>query len=164
MSQKNHVFLIKAFAKLLDRRPDAVLLLAGDGEKKNVIERMVVKYGIEDRVKFLGRRSDVPRLYSSFDAFVLPSLYEGLCLVGVEAQKAGLPCILSNAITREVDVTRTCEFLPIDDAGLWADEMARVKVGSHNKVNSDDFIDYDIRQQGARLTNLYCRLFEQCAQ
>ena len=79
--------------------------------------------GLTEHVKFLGQRNDVNRLYQAFDAFVLPSLYEGLCLVGVEAQVSGLPCLLSDAITREVDVTGECKFLPIDNPTVWANEI-----------------------------------------
>ena len=101
MPQKNHKFLIDVFAQIARQRDEAVLLLVGSGEDKALVETWVAERGVSDRVMFLGQRSDVEKLYQAFDAFVLPSLYEGLCLVGVEAQAAGLPCFLSMGIARE---------------------------------------------------------------
>lgn len=77
-AQKNHAFLIDVFAEVAKRRDDAVLLLVGTGEAGASVKALVGERGLTDRVKFLGQRSDVNRLYQAFDAFVLPSLYEGL--------------------------------------------------------------------------------------
>ena len=110
---------------------------------------------------FLGQRDDIDRLYQAFDVFILPSLYEGLGLVGVEAQRAGLPCLLSDTITREVDVTRTCRFLPIDDPQVWADMLCsfeRRTVKRRTDVDCGLFTDYDIVRQGEWLTDKYLEL------
>lgn len=158
MPQKNHKFLIDAFAEIARRRDDAVLLLVGSGEAEDLVETWVAKCGVSDRVMFLGQRNDVERLYQAFDAFVLPSLYEGLCLVGVEAQAAGLSCFLSESITREVDVTRTVRFLPINDASAWADAMSSVKPGERLMIDPVDFDNYDIRSAAMRLADYYERI------
>lgn len=161
MPQKNHRFLIDAFALAAKRRPDLVLVLVGTGEAEALAESWASERGVSDRVMFLGQRDDVDRLYQAFDAFALPSLYEGLCLVGVEAQAAGLRCFLSDRITREVDVTGTARFLPIDDPGVWADAMCGVKVDFRFAVDRADFTDYDIERAAEKLAARYLELAEE---
>ena len=161
-AQKNHAFLIDVFTQVAKRRDDAVLLLVGTGEAGVSVKALVDERGLTDRVKFLGQRSDVNRLYQAFDAFVLPSLYEGLGLVGVEAQVSGLPCLLSDAITREVDVTGECKFLPIDSPVVWADEIDSLLPYSYEgrlSISSGQFADYNIDLQGERLTRKYLDLY-----
>lgn len=157
-AQKNHAFLVDVFTEVAKRRDDAVLLLVGSGEAGASVKALVDERGLTDRVKFLGQRSDVNRLYQAFDAFVLPSLYEGLGLVGVEAQVSGLPCLLSDAITREVDVTGECKFLPIVSPAVWADEICGLKRASENfrcAIDESCLSEYDIKKQGAWLTKKY---------
>lgn len=164
MAQKNHRFLIDAFSEVAKRCPDAVLLLVGTGEAMSLAESRAAELGIADKVRFLGQRGDVDLLYQAFDVFVLPSLYEGLCLVGIEAQAAGLPCILSDAITREVDVTGTCRFLPIDDPDAWADAICGVERRDDAErfaIQVSAFADYDIERQGDRLTEKYLSLHKE---
>lgn len=101
---KNHTFLVDISAEVAKREPQMHLLLVGDGPLRPAIEQKVAQAGLADRVVFAGLWSDVPRLMrGAMDVFVLPSFYEGLPLVGIEAQAAGLPVILSDAITEEVD-------------------------------------------------------------
>ena len=160
-AQKNHPFLIDVFTEVAKRRDDAVLLLVGTGEAGASVKALVDERGLTDRVKFLGQRSDVNRLYQAFDAFVLPSLYEGLCLVGVEAQVSGLPCLLSDAITREVDVTGECKFLSIDSPVVWADEICSLSKKSDEGRDSTcpgSFVHYDIGQQADWLLRRYLQL------
>lgn len=163
MPQKNHRFLLEVFQKVAERRPDAVLLCVGSGEAEARAESWVAERGLESRVRFLGQRGDVSDLYQAFDAFVLPSLYEGLCLVGVEAQAAGLPCVLSDRITREVDLTETCGFLPIDDPDVWADALCALEPRSDDEragIDHADFTNYDVVRQGQWLTQKYLELYE----
>lgn len=155
MPQKNHRFLIDAFALAAQRRPDLLLVLVGSGEAEALAESWAAERGVADRVVFLGQRDDVDRLYQAFDAFALPSLYEGLCLVGVEAQAAGLPCLLSDRITREVDVTGTVRFLPIDDPETWAEAMCGIRQGQRAAMRRSDFRDYDIERAANKLADCY---------
>jgi glycosyltransferase involved in cell wall biosynthesis len=158
MPQKNHRFLLEAFSRAAKRRDDLVLLCVGSGEAEPLAECWVREHGLTSKIKFLGQRDDVNELYQAFDVFALPSLYEGLGLVGIEAQAAGLPCLLSDRITREVDVTETCNFLPVDDPDVWADAMCAVGPrgdAERASVDHDDFADYDIVRQGAWLTSKY---------
>ena len=105
VEQKNHAFLIRIAAEYFAREPRARLVLIGDGPlRPATIEEIVREFGIGDRVRFLGSRPDVPRILTAMDAFLLPSRFEGLPLVGMEAQAAGLPTIVSDAVTPEVDI------------------------------------------------------------
>lgn len=158
MEQKNHRFLVDVFEKVSARRPDAVLLFVGDGGLRDKTEGMVAERGLSDRIMFLGQRDDVERLYMAADVFCLPSLYEGLPLVSVEAQRAGLQCLLSDSITREVDVTGTVRFLPIDNAAVWADEIAHGSLGERVVVDEDLFVKYDIARAAQSLTDYYLEL------
>lgn len=103
--QKNHRFLLEVTRKVVDAEPRTRLLLIGDGPLRAIIERRAAEMNLSKQVMFLGLRRDVPRLLqSALNVFVMPSLFEGLPLAGIEAQAAGLRCILADPITREVDI------------------------------------------------------------
>jgi len=103
--QKNHVFLLAIAAELLKRDPRARLLMIGEGELRAAMQERAARLGITGSVIFAGLRPDVPRvMLGAMDAFLLPSLYEGLPLVLMEAQTAGLPCIFTDTISREADI------------------------------------------------------------
>ena len=104
-NQKNHLFLLKVFTMLQREKNDSCLLLVGDGEQRNSIEKEVDRLGLTSNVVFLGIRSDIDKILQVMDVFVLPSLFEGLPVVGVEAQAAGLPCVISDSITQEMKIT-----------------------------------------------------------
>ncbi len=99
--EKNHIFLLKIMKKLLEKRSDAKLLLVGDGEGRKEIVEKAKEYGIVEHVVFLGNRNDVNELMQVMDVFVLPSLYEGVPLVLIEAQASGLPCVISDRVSKE---------------------------------------------------------------
>jgi glycosyltransferase involved in cell wall biosynthesis len=102
--QKNHGFLLRIAAEVFAQEPRAHLVLIGDGPLRSAIEADARELGVTDRAHFLGPRSDVPRLLGAADIFLLPSLFEGLPLVALEAQAAGVPVILTDSITREADI------------------------------------------------------------
>ena len=102
---KNHPFLLNIFAALLKKEPNAVLLLVGGGEDMPKIQAKAEALGIAEHVRFLGIRSDVAGLMQAMDVFVFPSLYEGLPVTMVEAQAAGLPCIISDKVPPECILT-----------------------------------------------------------
>lgn len=158
MAQKNHRFLVDVLAELAVMRPESKLLLVGTGELRSSVEHWAAERKVADRVRFLGQRDDVGRLYQVFDAFVLPSLYEGLPVVAVEAQTAGLPCFLSDEITREVGVTDAVRFLSIDNPAVWANALCKVTPGERANVHSIDFTDYDIGHAAQKLALRYLEL------
>ena len=92
---------------------------------------------------------------------MLPSIYEGLGIVGIEAQASGLPCLFSDRITREVDVTNGCEFLPVDNPAVWANALCALKPrtdAARAATDHTDFANYDIVRQGRWLTEKYIEL------
>lgn len=118
--QKNHTYLIKIFDALVKKEPSSRLLLIGEGKNFDKIKEMVKHRKLMDKIFFLGWRSDVSELYQMMDMFLLPSNFEGLPIVGVEAQGTGLKCIFSNKITDEVKLTKEARFLPINkSADVW---------------------------------------------
>lgn len=119
-NQKNQLFLLEVMRVLKDRRVDCLLVIAGTGSLRDRILLKARELGVSDCIMLVGDRSDAPRLYSAFDVFVLPSIFEGLPVSGVEAQVSGLPCVFSDAITREVAFGE-CSFLPLNNALIWAD-------------------------------------------
>lgn len=159
MTQKNHAFLIAAFAKLVELVPDSLLLLAGDGELRAQTEEFVLRLGVADKVRFLGYRSDSDCLYQAFDCFALPSLYEGLPLVAVEAQRAGLRCLLSTTITREVALTDGAEFYDIDSADEWARALESVSK-KRDRIDAQVglFAAYNVEDAARRLQDYYSDL------
>lgn len=122
--QKNHEFLVELFEKVLIRNHNATLLLVGTGDKEPQMREKVRSLGLSEQVLFLGKRSDVNELYQAMDVFVMPSLFEGVPVVGIEAQFSGLPCIFSDRVPREVAFADTYSFLPLE-AGqeFWAEHI-----------------------------------------
>jgi glycosyltransferase involved in cell wall biosynthesis len=128
--QKNHGFLVDVAAELAEREPCAHVLLVGDGPERDRIEAKVSGLGLRERVHFAGQRSDIPGLMlGAMDAFVLPSLSEGLPLVGIEAQAAGLPTLLSDAVTNEVAVVPgLVRHLSLATSpAVWADALLKMR-------------------------------------
>ena len=126
--QKNHKFLIDVFFEILKREKNAVLLLIGTGDKETQIKQKVQKLGIDRQVRFLGNRNDVSELYQAMDVFVLPSFFEGIPVVGIEAQFSGLPCVFSDKVPKEVVFTDSCRFLSLNmPASSWAEQILSLK-------------------------------------
>lgn len=124
--QKNHQFLIDIFYELSKEREDAVLLLIGEGPLREEIEEKVKQYGLKEKVRFLGVRSDVPRLWKAMDMFLFPSLFEGLPIVALEAQASGVYSIMADSITSEVKITDDVKFISLNqDAKYWKNEILK---------------------------------------
>lgn len=128
--QKNHEFLIDIAAALGEIEPEARFLLVGDGPLRPAMEKKAARLGITDKVIFTGTRSDVPRLMlGAVDVFAFPSLYEGLGLVGIEAQAAGLPILVSDVIPEEIgavpSLTHTLSLS--QPASVWAKKILSIK-------------------------------------
>lgn len=154
MFQKNHAFLLDAFAAALKKKPHMVLLLIGDGTLRPKMEEKVQQLGIGAQVKFLGLRSDVQDLYNAMDLFVLPSHYEGLPVVGVEAQANGLSCLFSTAVTRE---TKNAVFFDLSQgAERWAEKIVS-STGERNPEVEQEMREagFDIDASALKLKHMY---------
>ena len=127
--QKNHEFLLRIFAELKKKRSKSKLLLVGEGETKQHIIDLSKNISISEDVLF-EKVTDTPQAYySAMDVFVLPSLFEGLPLVGIEAQCNGLPCLFASSITRETQVTDLAQFISLDEGfNVWASVLASVSM------------------------------------
>ena len=121
--QKNYPFALEIMAKLRHILPEAILVAAGNGPDEEMIHGMIRSLGLENHVKMLGRRGDVNRLYQAFDLFLMPSLYEGFPVAGVEALASGLPVLLSNEITGELKFASGVRYLSLKDVDAWIREI-----------------------------------------
>ncbi|NQK68623.1 glycosyltransferase family 1 protein [Streptococcus suis] len=148
VAQKNHDFLIDIFYEIYRNNSDSMLVLAGEGPLLQQIKDKVKSLGISSAVQFLGQRSDAPSLYQMFDVFLLPSLYEGLPVVGVESQAAGLLCILSDDMTYETKVLKTTKFLSLDQT---AKEWAKDILSSYTKFERKD-TSREVESHGFEIT------------
>ncbi len=156
--EKNQVFQVELFSELHKKCPETVLLLIGDGEKRAEVEQRISELQLMESVKLLGIRNDVKDLMQAMDLFVLPSLYEGLPVVGVEAQAAGLPVLSSTGVTREMDITGNVVFKDLEDgAESWAEEAYRI-ISTFDRNDTTEIIvknGYDITETAKWLQNFY---------
>jgi glycosyltransferase involved in cell wall biosynthesis len=161
--QKNHLFLLDVFYKLLLLNPKAVLLLVGAGPLGNKIREKAHKLRIEGNVVFYGTRENIQDIYQAMDIFVMPSLYEGLSITGVEAQASGLPVAASDIISREMALTNLVTFLGLSESpALWAETIlktaGRKYTGDILRVVSEK--GYDIVMESRLLEKRYFDLME----
>jgi glycosyltransferase involved in cell wall biosynthesis len=162
-SQKNHHFLLEIAAEVAKIQPNMRLLLIGIGSLRAEIEAKAVQIGLADRVIFLGTRPDVPRLMGGLmDLFLFPSLYEGLGLVLIEAQAAGIPCIFADTVPAEADlVTPLVQRLSLEQpASEWAATVlaTRVDLPAIDRANALDIVSqsvFNIDVSVAELTKFY---------
>ncbi|MCI8568946.1 MAG: glycosyltransferase family 1 protein [Bacilli bacterium] len=157
--QKNHDFILAVFKKIKeDNKNNIKLVLVGVGPLEEKIKDQAKKMGFYSDVIFLGQRNDVNELMSIFDLFFLPSLYEGLPLVGIEAQASGLKCVLSSEITKELNILSSInKYISLnDDLKKWKDEI--IKVNHFDRKDAATIIKnkgYDIRINAKRLLEIY---------
>lgn len=160
MFQKNHEFLIDVFAEAYKKNPHMALLLVGDGPLRPAMEEKVRKLGLTGHVKFLGLRNNVQDFYHVMDLFILPSHYEGLPVVGVEAQANGLLCLFSTKVTKETRLTHSAQFLDLEaGASMWAEGIISLKC-ERNKKAGDELrqAGFEINKETEKLVKFYIEL------
>lgn len=160
MFQKNHEFLIDVFAEAYKKNPHMALLLVGDGPLRPAMEEKVRKLGLTDHVKFLGLRNNVQDFYHVMDILVLPSHYEGLPVVGVEAQANGLPCLFSTKVTKEAHLTHLAQFWDLEKgASKWAKEIISIKCERNKKAEEElRQAGFEIDKEAEKLVKFYIEL------
>ena len=162
--QKNHSRLLDIFAEIAAADPQARLVLIGVGELEQAAKEKVRALALEDRVLFLGQMANVNEWYQAMDCFVLPSLFEGLPVVGIEAQAAGLPCCFSDRVTDEVLLSPNAHRIPLEASnGDWAKEILTGKRAETNREQGVNLIrraGYDIHEEARKLQNLYLEMAE----
>ena len=122
---KNHQFLVELFAAYHKENPKSRLLLVGDGELFEAVQQQCTQLGIREAVIMVGSKTNTEDYYQAMDIFVFPSLWEGLPVSVVEAQANGLICLLSDVITRDVDLTDQVKYLSLNEKSRWINEIAR---------------------------------------
>lgn len=161
VEQKNHRFLIDIFNEIHKQNSNSILLLAGQGPLMEEIKSKVESLGLEKFVIFLGQIDDADKLYQAIDIFVLPSLYEGLPVVGVEAQATGLLCELSSNMTKETKILDTTRFISLDKS---AKEWASIILDDYSKFKRYDTTaditksNFNIKKETIKLENKYYKL------
>lgn len=161
--QKNHPFLIEIFDAFHQKHHNSVLWLIGTGEDFDAIKQLVKEKGLEKSVRFFGLRSDIPDLMNGMDAFVLPSFFEGLPVVGVEAQACSLPVIASDQVTKELPLTELSAYLPLDQEKMneWVSQIEKM-VNMERKDRREEMIEagYEVKSAAKRMQNFYLRKLE----
>lgn len=158
---KNHEFLIRVFQKVHEQDANTKLILIGKGELESTVRKQVESLKLEGAVQFLGVRHDIPEIMQAIDCFVLPSRFEGLPVVAVEAQAAGVPCVLArDGITEQVKITNSVEFMNLEQSvDEWAKEI--LKQANKREDNYQVIKDrgFNIDEAAVKLMNvLYCNM------
>lgn len=153
--QKNHEGLLKIFAETRRQGMDTKLVMLGDGELQEKTGQLAEELGIKDQVLFAGVVANVPDYLSAMDIFLLPSLYEGLPVVCVEAQAAGLPCLISDQVTREIALTDQVWFLANGNLDSWCDRIRKISAEERSRNAVKGLEQYDIVRQTRNLEERY---------
>lgn len=156
--QKNPLFLVDVMKAVCNRWEDVELLWVGTGEMEQQVRSKIAEENLEQKIHLLGARKDVPQILRCGEAFVFPSLFEGLPIALIEAQGAGLPCLVSDRITQEADMGG-CVFLSIDEGtALWAETIVGVLDGTIVKnVCPEKMREYDVGYMIEQLEQIYQR-------
>lgn len=167
--QKNHSFLLDIFKEVHRIQPDSVLLLVGDTTEESEflteVKRKIKAYGLENVVRLLGRRDDVNKIMQAADVLVMPSFFEGLTVVGIEAQASDLPLLLSDTVTKELGLLPSTQFISLE-AGptAWAEAIVNSK--QHNRQSRYEELKaagYDIGNETERVEKLLIDAYQELA-
>lgn len=151
---KNQCFIVDILSCLVNNGVDAVLLLVGDGEMKDEIQKKVNDLNLKDRVFFAGQTDHPEYFYSVMDFFVMPSFIEGFPITLVEAQANGLPCIVSDTITQETNISNEICYMSIyDSPQTWAEYIQK----NNERYNCKDILirkGFEIRNQCKKIESI----------
>lgn len=155
--QKNQMLLLDIFKGVLNLNKQSVLMLIGEGDDKEKLQKRAIELGILDNVMFMGARNDVSELLQAMDVYVMPSRFEGFGIAAIEAQASGLPCIMSNVLPPETKVTDNTMYIDIRaPIRQWVDTILSFQ--EHVRVDETNNIaqhGYDI---GTAALDLYAKL------
>lgn len=158
--QKNQEFLLKLIEQLVQKDISCRLLLLGDGELKEQLMKLTYEFNIQDYVIFLENTNDIPQFLSAMDVFVFPSKWEGFGLAILEAQANGLPCLVSNFVSDDVNITKDLIYISLDDLDLWIEKILSLdlslryqqSLGNIKKIRE---VNYDFENIVQDLEDLY---------
>ncbi|QHQ63611.1 glycosyltransferase [Anaerocolumna sedimenticola] len=164
MTQKNHSFLLEVFKQLSEKDNQAYLVLLGDGELMESMKQKARELDIVEKVLFVGNVGNANEWYQAFDVFVLPSIWEGLPVVGVEAQTADLPCVFSDCVTKEIGFSDKAQFVPLKAPMSGWVEALQSALSMKERSDNSALIrekNYDIKNEAIKLQNRYLKLAEE---
>lgn len=160
--EKNQCFIVDVFRSLHEKYPNSKLILVGDGGLRVQIEHKVIELGLTDSVIMTGKRTDVGKILSGLDLFIMPSIFEGTPVSAIEACTSGLPCLLSDTITRSVDMKGVKYFSIQKSPEEWAEELEKMisKSKNINRYDYSEVIDhgFDINTEVVKLEEYYLGL------
>ncbi|MDP4083167.1 MAG: glycosyltransferase family 1 protein [Bacillota bacterium] len=160
--QKNHSFLLDIFADFHRKHSDSILLLIGDGELKREIEKKIRNLNLVGRVKLLGVREDIYKILQAMDVFVFPSIHEGLPVSLIEAQGAGLPCIISDKISSEADLGMgLVQYFSLGDKNNWVSKLTKIASKHIDRLSVSHLLakrGFDIREAANYLEQFYSKI------
>lgn len=160
VEQKNHLYLIDVFYQIHKIIQNSILILAGQGPLEKKVKEKVNKLGLDNCVRFLGQVANPNELYQAMDVFVLPSLYEGLPVVGVEAQAAGLLCFFSNNMTKETKILTCTKFMSLSESTLkWANAII-AGYNEQQRIDAEKYFSqkgYNIKKEAVKLEKFYMK-------
>ena len=159
---KNHIFLLQTFSAYLKKHPHSRLLLVGDGTLLQPMKKTCGQMNIMNHVIFTGARSNTEDYYQVMDVFAFPSLWEGLPVSVVEAQASGLPCLISDNITRNVQLTSLPKYLPVTDMTAWLNAFeteSQKKRSGCSEENQRKLRAFDAKEVARKLSAFYLKLY-----
>lgn len=161
--QKNHMFLLDVFKEICTLNSDSVLWLFGDGQLRKKIEKKIQCFGLQKKVVLFGNRSDVNKFYQGMDCCIIPSLFEGLCIVAVEAQAAGLPVVAADTLPDNVKLTDIISFVSLkENPSDWAKKCIASSQAKNRKDTNMEIrkAGYDIDTMVQSLAKEYSLLYK----
>ena len=151
---KNHLFLLEIFKEILNMKPNAKLLLVGDGELRDEIKSKISQLGIWDQVILAGKTTSPEEFYHVIDVIILPSIFEGLSVTTIEAQFSGVPIVISEAVPKETNISNGFKYMKLSDsAELWAN--AAIELSNISVELLPESQRFDIKYAAPKLTNWY---------
>ncbi len=154
---KNTFFIVDILARLKEKEPGFRFIWAGAGELKEQTEKYIAEKGLQENILLLGVRDDIPRILRALNVFILPSKFEGLPVIGVETQAAGVPMLCSDKVSPEVNMSKCVTFLSIDSTEPWVEGILKEKDFRRIEDAASNVIDagYDIQTTSKWLTEFY---------
>ena len=160
MAQKNQMFFLKVLLKLKNNKCNVKALIVGDGPLKDELQEFINANKLNDDVIIISSTDKPEKFYNAFDCFLLPSLYEGLPVSGVEAQVNGLNCIFSDNISKEILLSKNALMLSIDSVDNWVDKIKQIKNSSvDNRINNVKE-EFNIRYSSIKLLDYYQKVLD----
>ena len=155
---KNHKFLLSIFDEINKRVSNACLVLVGDGELRDSIEKIINEKNLNNNVRILGYRDDIPELLFAADVFLFPSIWEGLGISVIEAQAAQLPCIVSDSVPSAVKISELCHMVSLNDIDSWL-KLSCSNLKRKNVMSDIQRSGYDIKLSAQKIESIYEELY-----